>query len=370
MRTDAWVTLFSEDPRPWLLDGDEPAARWRALTGLLDRPAADPDVVAAHVAVLADPGTSGLLDLLRPWDADIPLGGHHRPEFSPNLLSLLGDMGVTPADDPRFAHTLELMLEHQDADGRFQSFNRPAGSDVARWGALLCDSHAIAETLARFGQADDPRVVRAFARIAADLIDTEQGRAWLCRPDPSIGFRGPGRKAEFCPQVTLEALRALSWLPAALRPAEAVAAGRTSLRAWRERATEKPYMFGHGRDFKRVKWPATWYGAFEMVDTLGRFPELWSGPDAPPEDRRALAEVAACLAAYNLGADGRVTPRSCFKGFEAYSFGQKRRPSALATAQVAVALRRLEPIVGDIAAVDVTGLASSKGGSGTPLPPG
>jgi len=107
-----------------------------------------------------------------------------------------------------------------------------------------------------------------------------------------------------------------------------------------------------------------------MSDTLGRYPELWDGPEANPEDRRALAEAAACLVAYNVGTDGRVTPRSCFKGFEAWSFGQKRTPSAFATARVAVVLRRLGPLVDDIAAVDVTALGSSKGGSGTVVPPG
>ena len=68
-------------------------------------------------------------------------------------------------------------------------------------------------------------------------------------------------------------------------------------------------MMGHGRQFKQVKWPATWYGAYEVVDVLGRLPETWR---ANPQDRRSLAEIAA---------------------------------------------------------VDVMRLASSKGGSGTPLPP-
>ncbi|MDO8964422.1 MAG: hypothetical protein Q7W30_08040 [Coriobacteriia bacterium] len=369
MKSESWVSLFGVDPRPWLLEGDEPGARWLALTGLLDLSSDDPRVIAAHDAVMADPGTQALLDRLRPWDEDIALSGHDKPAFAPNLLSVLGDMGVGPDDDPRIGRVLAAMLEHQDVDGRFQSCSTWRGREEPTWGALACDAHAIAETLARFGYADDPRVARAFERIAADIVNTEQGRAWLCRPDPDVPFRGPGRKGEFCPQVTLEALRAFSWLPAERRPGEVVATGRVSLRAWRERGTEKPYMFGHGRNFKRGKWPVTWYCALEMVDVIGRYPDLWAGPDAAPEDRRALAEVVACLAAYNVGADGRVTPQSCFKGFEDHSFGQKKRPSALATAQVAVALRRLEPIIPEVAAVDVAGLGSSKGGSGTALPP-
>jgi len=369
MRSEAWTRLLGSDPRPWLLESDEPAARWVALTELLDLPAGAPGVAAAHEAVLEDPRTRALLNRLRPWAEDAAVSGHDKPEYAPNLLALLGDMGIGPDDDPRIAAMLEEMLEHQDADGRFQAFGRWRGGDMPAWSALPCDSHAIAETLARFGHAGDPRVSRAFDRIAGDLGATEQGRAWRCRPDPAVPFRGPGRKSDMCPQVTLEALRAFSWLPPGRRPSEVVAAGGVSLRAWRERGSEKPYMFGHGRQFKRVKWPATWYGAFEMTDTLGRYPELCDGPKADPEDRRALAEAAACLVAYNVGTDGRVTPRSCFKGFEAWSFGQKRAPSAFATARVAVVLRRLGPLVDEIAAVDVTALRSSKGGTGMVVPP-
>ncbi|MBI5230615.1 MAG: hypothetical protein HY876_00410 [Coriobacteriales bacterium] len=368
MKPENWTTLFAEDPRPWLLECDEPAAVWLTLRYLLDKAPDDVDVVAAHERVLSDPATIDLLDRVRPWDAEIPLSGHDKPEYAPNLLGLLADFGVTADDEPRIASVLETMLEHQDAEGRFQSFGRWRGMDSAVWNALPCDSHAIAETLARFGFADDPRVRVAFERIAADIAETRQGRAWLCRPDPAVGFRGPGSKSDFCPQATLEALRAFSYAPRDMRSADVAAAGGVSLRAWSERATEKPYMFGHGRQFKRGKWPQTWYSALEVVDTIGRYPELWDEADRAVE-RRALSEVAACVVAYTVGADGRVIPWSCFRGYEALSFGQKRRPSAFATAFVAVALRRVDALAGEIAGVDVTALGSSKGGSGTALPP-
>ncbi len=366
---DRWVAVLPCDPLPWLLESDEPAARWVALTALLDRGSDDPEVLDAHAAVLADPLTADLLDRISPWNLETPLSGHDKPEFAPNLLSLLADMGVTAEDDDRIAAVLASMLEHQAEDGRFLAFGSWRGQPEGVWGALPCDSHAIAETLARAGFGEDPRVVRAFGRIAADLAKTRQGRAWLCRPDPNVGFRGPGRKDDACPQVTLEALRAFSYVPPEQRPAEVVAAGRISLSIWRNRGSEKPYMFGHGRQFKRTKWPSTWYSAFEVVDTLGRYPELWDGPAAEPADRRALAELAACVIAYNVDADGCVTPRSCFRGFERHSFGQKKLPSAYATARTAVALRRIAPLAEDIRAVDVLALGSSKGGTGAPLAP-
>jgi hypothetical protein len=209
-------------------------------------------------------------------------------------------------------------------------------------------------------------VRRALAAAEGDLIETDFGRAWGCRPDPSTGFRGPGRASDPCPQTTLEALRAFSWLPESERPVWLAGVVHTVLEIWRQRGTHKPYMMGHGRQFKTVKWPPTWYGAYEITDALGRLPETWRRGVA---DRVSLAEIAACLLAYNVAADGRVTPQSVFQGWDWLSLGQKKEPSPLATAMVWARLAALEGLAHEIAAVDVLALGSSKGGTGSPMPP-
>lgn len=366
-----WAAVLP-DARGWVAASSDPGARWLLLTAVLDRPGDDPDAVAARAEMLAHPDTADLLARLEPWDAGSPLGGHNAPAFAPNLLGLLADRGLRAGDDPRVEAVLDAMLEHADDEGRFSSFAGRRAGDPPVWGTLLCDTHAVAETLVRFGRGDDPRVGRALARMADDLTDTAQGRAWPCRPDPVTGFRGPGRRGEMCPQVTLEALRTWSRVPADRRPlgaAETLALARVALGVWRDRALVKPYMFGHGATFKTGKWPATWYSALTLLDALGRWPALWRGSDATADDRRALAELAACLVAYTTDDDGRVTPRSTFRGFEAHSFGRKDGPSAFATAATLAALHRLDDLVDDIGRVDVLALGSSKGGSGTVRPP-
>ena len=74
--------------------------------------------------MLADARTADLLGRLSPWETEIPLSGHERLEFAPNLLGLLADMGVTAQDDARIDAVLASMLEHQDEDGRFQALGR------------------------------------------------------------------------------------------------------------------------------------------------------------------------------------------------------------------------------------------------------
>ncbi|HEY5247414.1 MAG TPA: hypothetical protein VIJ15_03050 [Dermatophilaceae bacterium] len=368
-QSERWATLLGSDPREWLLACDEPAAHWVSLAGLLDRRPDDPDRVAAHAAVLADPGTRSLVDRLPDWQVDNRLSGHSSPGFAPNLLNLLADMGVGAGDEPRVERLLDSFLDHQDPSGRFASFGTSRASAEPVWGSLLCDTHAITEVLVRFGRADHPAVARALRQLAADLADTAQGLAWPCVPHSVTGFRGPGRKGDFCPQVTLEALRTLARLPEDQGPEQVLDAARTALRAWTARSQEKPYMFGHGAQFKTVKWPTFWYDVHSLLDTVSRYPRLWRLGEADPADRLAVAELVAALVAYNFDADGTVTPRSCYQGFAEHSFGQKKRPSGFATARLAVLIRRFDDLADDARAVDVERLASSKGGTGQPVPP-
>lgn len=361
-------TLLGADPVPWILASLEPYAAWAALTGVLGLPEADVRVVRARLEVLADARVKTLLEELPAWgEGDVP--GHHSAAFLPNRLNLLADMGVRGGDDERVDALLDAMLAHQDREGRFLTWGRYPGRPEPAWGTLSCDTNAITDVLLRFGRGGDERVARALARIRDDAAETPQGRGWRCIPEKHTLFRGPGRKADACPQVTLEALRALSQVPPPDRPSWLADAARTPLAVWRRRAGERPYSFGHGYQFKSVKWPDMWYGVLWVLETVGRFPELWRGEAVREEDRRSVAELAACLIAYNFAEDGRVTPRRTYRGFEAFSFGQKREPSPFATARCLTALARVADLAEEIHQVDVQSLPSSKGGSGSVVPP-
>lgn len=364
---DTVAHILGADPLPWLLASDEAPARWIALTGALGLGESEPEVVAARAAAVAGPVVEALLARLPAWGEDLAVSGHDRPTYLPNVLSLLADLGLGAGDDQRVERALDALAEHQDADGRFLSFGRAPGHPQPVWGTLPCDTHIITEVLVRFGRAEHPATRRSLERIAADLGQTNQGPAWTCLPDPATRFRGPGRKGDVCPQVSLEALRAFARLPAAPRPPGLDGAARTLLDVWRRRGEAQPYMFGHGSRFKTVKWPPFWYSVLAVLDCLGRYPQVWR--EGPVEDRRAVAELVACLVAYNVAADGTVTPRSAYRGFEGFSFGQKKQPSPIATALLVAVAARFGDLAEDIAAVDVTRLGSSKGGTGTPRPP-
>jgi hypothetical protein len=232
------------------------------------------------------------------------------------------------------------MLRHQADDGRFLTPGGTTGGkdESALWASLPCDHFAILEVLLLYGRRDAPQVDAGLARVRETFGETTQGPGWLCIPDPVAKWHGPGRKDDVCLQVTIEALRLFALVPAAARPRRIADAAKTVLGAWRRRSTEKPYFFGHSRRFVDGKWPPTWYDASAVLEALSAYPSVWKSKNAAAEDRKSIAEIARALAS-TFGPDGMVTPRSCFKGFEEYSFGQKKLPSPWATARLCRILR-------------------------------
>ncbi len=362
MTTADWLLLFATDPRPWLRDSDQAPALWIAATTFDDALANRADDLRRHS--VASPEVRTLIELLPPWGEGGRITGHDSPTYLPNILHLLADLGVRARDDDRVDAAVGQLLEHQTVEGRFQAFGRRRGGDPV-WGSLPCDTHAITDVLLRFGHGESEAVHRALTRMSDDFLSTLQGPGWTCIPDPAVGFRGPGRRGDLCPQVTAEAVRAFGRLEPDRRPVIVVDAARTLLAVWRRRAVVQPYMFGHGYRFKVVKWPPIWYRAFGVLDALAAYPEVWR--DGRDEDRRSIAELLACLIAYNVDEDGRVVPRSCYRGFE--QIWPKGRPSFIATAMVAALASRYSDIAPDAADIDVTALESSKGGSGVARPP-
>ena len=338
LRREPWLELLPADPRPALLEASEPSARFVTLTKVIGVPENDPEARAARAAVLADPGIRGLVDRLPAWGPGLKFGGHNSPAFPPNLLRLLSLLGVRAGDFPSIECVLDQMLRHQADDGRFLTPGGTTGGDTA-WASLPCDHFAILEVLLLFGRGGAPQVEAGLARVRETFGDTAQGPGWLCLPDPIARWRGPGRKNDVCLQVTIEALRLLALVPASSRPPRLVVeAARAVLGAWRRRKSEKPYFFGHGRRFVDGKWPPTWYDASAVLETLASYPSIWRSKGAGDDDRKSLAEIRRALASA-FGPDGMVIPRSCYKGFEDYPFGQKRVPSAWATARLCGILR-------------------------------
>ncbi len=140
----------------WLLEEEQPAVRYRTLTGLLGKKESDKEVKAAKKAI---PETGWAADILEKQDA----GGWwvredrlYQPKYlSTNwMLLVLADLGMT-RDDPRIKRAAELWIERfAAADGGF-------GIDSKKR-SHLCTAGNTARALVQFGYADHPAVRSSF----------------------------------------------------------------------------------------------------------------------------------------------------------------------------------------------------------------
>lgn len=140
----------------WLLEEDQPAIRFVALTQLLDRKAEDPEVIEAKAAI---PRHGWAADILAKQDAGgwwASRDAFYRPKYlSSNwMLLVLADLGMT-REDPRIRKAAEEWIR------RFAKPDGGFGMDGSK-SSHLCVVGNTARALVQMGYADHPAVKRAF----------------------------------------------------------------------------------------------------------------------------------------------------------------------------------------------------------------
>ncbi len=161
----------------WLLEGNQPAVRFYALTDLLGRSEDDPEVRAARARIpkvgwartlLARQGPDGYWERREPRTVKEYLYFLWFPEFSATIWSamVLADLGLT-ARDPRIRRTAERIFDYKLG----------LSSMINLYHEEMCAVGNAARTLTRFGYADDPRVGRLYDWI---LEDQRSDGGWNC----------------------------------------------------------------------------------------------------------------------------------------------------------------------------------------------
>lgn len=318
----SWLSLLPKDPRKHLLESGESFTVYRTLIDLLNLPIDQPDVQRAHQAVVSDPTVMALIANLPDWDTYL-VTNHAKEDYLPNLLWLLLDWGIGPRDDARVETAYFKLLAHQDPEtNQFLAYCKGFKDHKEAWTSVLCDHNLITSVLLHAGYQDDPRVKRGVKRITDLLVETSQGMGWKCEPGIGTKFRGPGRKDDACPMAIIDALRGFWILPEGNWPRELMDAGITLLQCWSNRATEKPYLFGHGQNFRKLRPPFFWYNIATVLDATSHYSPLVRHP--------AFRELLA-VARQWFTPDGLIIPQSVYLSFKKYSFGQKKVPSPWTT---------------------------------------
>ncbi len=322
----------SAAPIPWLLEAGEPWVRYRTLRDLLDRPEDDPEVVAARAALVSHPKVKQVIQEALSWPG-YPVSRHNDAKHPLHKLALLADWGLR-AGDPGMDQIIAAVMAHQAPEGAFESMTSVpkafGGTGEAAWTWMMCDAPTLLVALLKWGQGDQPAVQRAVEHMAALVRDN----GWPCAVSPELGkFRGPGRKSDPCPYANLVALQALA-LVLQLHDTPAVRAGVEMLLGhWEQQAESRPYLFGMGSDFRKLKYPLIWYDILHVADVLSHFPSARRDPRL-----RAMVEVIRDKA----DDEGRFTPESAWMPWKEWDFGQKRSPSPTLTLQVQCMIKRAE----------------------------
>jgi hypothetical protein len=152
----------------WLLEGNQPAVRYFALTDLLGREENDREVKEARANIAKSGWASDILRLQKPdgrWDSK-PRGSLYRPKYTAtNWMSLiLSDLGLTK-ENARVRKAAELF---------FREWMRPK-ENIFNY--QVCIVGNTARMLTRFGYAGDRRVGKLFDRL---VEDQKEDGGWHC----------------------------------------------------------------------------------------------------------------------------------------------------------------------------------------------
>lgn len=160
----------------WLLEGQQPSARYLTLIGVLGKKEGDPEVRTARRAVSKTGWAKDLLDRQLPGGAWV----HEKSLFSPTFhatfwnLLVLSDLGMTK-DDPRIDRAARLWMERNAcSDGGFSWNNKGRGH--------LCITGNSARMLVKFGYADHPVARRSFEWLVKTQAELGGWSCWNFSP--------------------------------------------------------------------------------------------------------------------------------------------------------------------------------------------
>lgn len=155
--------MTGADPLPWLLEPENPSARYLALTGLLDRPASDPEVAAARAEIAGWGPVRAILDAQWPEGYWMRPGVGYSPKYRATAWQVifLGALGapLTAAIERACAYVLD---HSRLPDGRFSAHK------TAR-GAVACLNGNLSRAMRQLDY-QDPRLEESLKALAGMVL--------------------------------------------------------------------------------------------------------------------------------------------------------------------------------------------------------
>jgi hypothetical protein len=300
-----------KETKTWLLESPEPYIRYQALR-LLKPDEADPTLLDD------DPFIRENIEIIAGWKESI-LERHNKPDIFIHRLAMLADLGVT-LKTRTVRPLVKDLLKNISKDGTFlikisiPTIFGGTGEPTKEW--IICDFPVVVYALLRMG-VDDERLMRATRKLMELSGDQYYS---CCGSIPK--FKGPGPRGGMCPYANLLVARALAASPEFRDTPAAKHAARAVLDHWSNRRTLKPFLFGMGTDFMKLKFPLVWYNLLHVLSGLAGVAGITSDP--------RFREMLNCLR-HKLDENGRVKPESIYMSYKTEEWSDKKKPSRLLT---------------------------------------
>lgn len=194
----------------WLLeqDAENPSVRYLALRDLLDRPADDPEVIAAQQAVMRTGPVPVILDAQYPQGYWIKPGPGHSPRYRATLWSVifLSQLGADGRDE-RILRAVDHVFAHaQTEQGAFSCNGHPEAVTYCLWATVV-------RALADLGWWPDPRLVRSVETLARAVVDAGYDPALHTPGAADPGFDCEANQDLACAWGAVRVLWALNAVP-------------------------------------------------------------------------------------------------------------------------------------------------------------
>ena len=333
----SWQDKLNHDTVPWLLASDEPNVRYLALRDLLDRPADDPELLAAQEQAHQQGPIPTILKEMNEAGYWVKAGGGYGPKYFSTVWSLisLGQLGASAALDPRITRACQYLCDHALTEyGQFSYNGAPGGS-------IDCLQGNLCTALLSLG-FDDPRLDSAFEYMARSVTGegiAAQGDkntplryyAYKCGPNFACG----ANDKQPCAWGAVKVMLAFGRLPAHKRTPliqGAIRQGAEFLLGVDPASAAYPTT---GNIPPNASWWKFGFPVFYVTDILQNVEALVRcGYGTDPRLGNALDYIAS-----KQDANGRWALKYDYAGKTWVSFGKKGQPNPWVTLRAAWVLK-------------------------------
>ena len=286
----------------WLVE-DTPWCKYAVETQLLD-------LKSDASTVIRDKYISSIIKRLKDNQVGIPaLKSGKVPYTSTGNafwdLYFLADIGLSSKD-----------IGIDDEIEEFFKLQMPDGSFVLQAGtkpSYYCITSIILSSLAKIGYGDDLRI----SKFLQNVFESQRlDGGWHCAIS-----RAKGKKlqdSESCPMDNLNILMLLGQYKDFRMDKRFDGAIDLILNHWRKRSEKwRPYGFGIGTEFIKLKYPVVKYGILRVLDVLSAFPYA-----VQSNEFKEMLDLTL-----KKSSDGKYYADSVSRSYSEFDFGQTREPS-------------------------------------------